>query len=140
MRSSKYRPLSNEQKATVIEMYVSGHPVKNIAADVGVAMTTVTNIAKSAGIKLREIGVSRRWSDEKRKEAISLVDSGLSVRQSCEIAGVPNGTLTLWLSKRRKEGKAREKAMTPAPSRHDRELMARQKMIMDLFKPTSMAL
>lgn len=140
MRKSKHCQISDEKRAIIIEMYAAGYAVKLIAAEFGVAKCTVTNTVKAAGAEQRKTGGKNKWSQEKRNEVFALIDSGLSVRLSAIEAGVPCATAQMWQTARKAEGKAKERAIRPHPVTHDKELIGRQRMIMDLFKPTSIAL
>ncbi len=59
----------------VIETYVAGTPVKEIAREFGIHRTTITQIALAAGLSMR----NQKLSPASKREAKRLYESGLSL-------------------------------------------------------------
>ena len=76
--------LSYPQCQKLIDAYVSGMPVKQIAERFGVHRTTITKIVTGAGVKVR----SQPLASSTREKARNLYDSGRSLAQVAEQLGV----------------------------------------------------
>ena len=72
--------LSYPNRQKLLDAYVSGMPVKQIAERFGVHRTTITQIAASAGVAMR----NQPLSPAVQEEAGRLYDSGLSLAQVAE--------------------------------------------------------
>ena len=81
--------MSYPQRQKLIDAYVSGTPVNQIAERFGVHRTTITKIVTSAGIKVR----SQPLATSTRKEARRLYDSGRSLAQVAEQVSVSSSAI-----------------------------------------------
>ena len=72
--------LSYPNRQKLLDAYASGMPVKQIAERFGVHRTTITQIAASAGVTMR----NQPLSPAVQEEASRLYDSGLSLAQVAE--------------------------------------------------------
>ena len=72
--------LSYPNRQKLLDAYASGMPVKQIAERFGVHRTTITQIAASAGVTMR----NQPLSPAVQEEASCLYDSGLSLAQVAE--------------------------------------------------------
>lgn len=64
--------------------------------------------------------VPRIYSDEFKRDAVALVESGISQRQVCKDLGISKSALTVWV----RDAKFQSHGMTPAKDPADRQEMS----------------